>query len=296
MGNELKIAVVGATGQQGGSVVDALLAAGHSVRGITRNLSGSGASALKERGVEVVQGEATNGEQMQAALTGVDGAFLVTTPFEAGIEAETQQGVSFADAAKAVNLPHLVFSSVSDADRSTGIPHFDSKYVVEEHIRSLGIPSTIIAPAFFYENMMAPFVLPGLQNGSLAQAIPAGTKLQAISVRTIGRFAAHVLSQRDVFIGKRINLAGDSLTGTEYAQAIGAASGRDIGYVELPIDQVRQMSEDMALMYEWFSRVGYSADIEGLRRDYPEIGWERFSDWAARQDWTVLEDRPEAAS
>ena len=111
-----------------------------------------------------------------------------------------------------------------------------------------------------------------------------------------GEFGALVFARREDFWGKRINIAGDSLTGPEYGQAVGAASGREIGYFEVPRDQVRQMSEDMALMYEWFERVGYSADIEGLRRNYPEVKWERFSEWAARQDWSILEAAAKTAN
>lgn len=283
-----KILVTGATGQQGGSVVKALVAAGHSVRGMTRDTGSDGARALSKQGVEVVKGDFSNSGSLKAALTGVDGAFLMSTPFEAGPEVETKQGIAFVEAAKATGLRHLVYTSVGAADKKTGIPHFESKYAVEKRIVESGIPYTIIAPVNFYDNMMAPFVLPGLQNGVFAQALPERTALQMVSVRNIGQFGALVFARLDDFANKRIDLAGDSLTGKAVADAIGEASGRDIGYVEVPLDQVRQMSEDMALMYQWFEKVGYSVDIDGLRRDYPEVKWERFKDWARRQDWSVL--------
>jgi uncharacterized protein YbjT (DUF2867 family) len=269
---------------------------GFEVRALTRNPDGSKAADLRNRGVEVVQGGFNDRASLERALRDVDGAFLMGTPFEAGVEAESQQGLSFLDAAKATDLPYLVYSSVAAADRNTGIPHFESKHTVEKQIVELGIPHTIIAPVFFADNMMAPFVLPGLQKGVLAQALPADTPLQIITVTNIGQFAALVFSRKTDFLGRRIDIAGDSLTGTEFARAIGKASGREIGYVEVPIDQVRNMSEDMALMYEWFARVGYSVEIEALRRDYPEVSWERFEDWADRQDWSVLDAAEKAAS
>jgi uncharacterized protein YbjT (DUF2867 family) len=255
---------------------------------MTRDTGSDGARALSKQGVEVVKGDFSNPGSLKAALTGVDGAFLMSTPFEAGPEVETKQGIAFVDAAKASGLRHLVYTSVGAADKKTGIPHFESKYAVEKRIVESGIPYTIIAPVYFYDNMMAPFVLPGLQNGVLAQALPERTALQMVSVRNIGQFGALVFARLDDFASKRIDLAGDSLTGKAVANAIGEASGRDIGYVEVPLDQVRQMSEDMALMYQWFEKVGYSVDIDGLRRDYPEVKWERFKDWARRQDWSVL--------
>ena len=290
-----RILVTGATGQQGGSVVNALLDAGHEVRALTRNAQSDKAQALEGRGVELAQGDFTDRSSLEKALTGVVGAFLVGTPFEEGVGAETQQGVAFVETAHAVGVSHLVYSSVGDADRNTGIPHFDSKYLVEKRIGELGIPHTIIAPVYFHDNMLSPFALPGLQKGVFAAALSPETALQGVSVRNIGEFGALVFSRREEFLGKRINIAGDSLTGPEHAKAVGEASGREIGFASVPIEQVRQMSEDFALMYEWFDRVGYSVDIEALRRDYPEVKWERFSDWAVRQDWSVLHAAKEAA-
>ena len=112
--------------------------------------------------------------------------------------------------------------------------------------------------------------------------------LQSIYLKNIGEFAALALDNPEGFTGKRINLAGDSLQGPEYSQVISAASKQDIGYFELPLEQVKAFSPDMATMYDWFSRVGYDVDIKGLQRDYPEVEWERFAHWAQRQDWGIL--------
>lgn len=286
--NSTRILVSGATGQQGGSVIDALVGSGHTIVGMTRNPDSEKAQALAGRGVTVVEGNLQDGSGLKDALQRVDSFFLMTTPFEAGVEAEAQQGLNAIDAAKEAGIKHVVFSSVADADRETGIPHFDSKYKVEQHLRASGVPFTIVAPAFFYDNMLAPFVLPGLREGTLAQAMPAEVRLQSVSVRNIGEFAALALLNPDRFLGKRINIAGDELTGPEYAQDIGRVSRRDIGYFEVPLDQVRAGSEDMAQMYDWFTRVGYSADVAGLKKAYPEVKWESFSQWAERQDWSVL--------
>ena len=284
------VLVTGATGHQGGSVVRALLDKGFGVTAMSRNPDGEKAKALKESGVEVVKGDFQDPDSLKQALSAVDAAFLVSTPFEAGIDAETSQGIAFIDAAAAAGVGFLLFSSVSDADRATGIPHFDSKYEVEKHLAKSGLDYAILAPAFFYDNMMAPFVLPGLKQGTLAQGLDADKELQSISVRDIGRFAALMLERRDEFKGRRVNVAGDSLTGQAYADALASATGRSIGYAEVPIDQIKKMSEDMGIMYDWFNREGYSADIDGLRSRYPEVGWERFDEWAARQDWSVLDD------
>ena len=284
----MKILVTGATGQQGGSVARSLLASGFRVRALTRDSSSAAAVSLGDAGMEVVAGSFADPASLRDALAGVDGAFLVTSPFEGGVAAESEHGIAFVEAAAATAIRHLVFSSVSDADRATGVPHFDSKYRVEEHIRGRAVNATIVAPAYFYDNVLAPFMLPGVREGVLALALPPTTVLQAVSVRDIGRMVTLAFSKGDDLMGARLNIAGDELTGPEFAAALTTASGHTVEFQEQPIDGVRQVSEDMALMYEWFESTGYSADIEGLRGQYPEVEWERFGDWASRQDWSAL--------
>jgi len=120
---------------------------------------------------------------------------------------------------------------------------------------------------------------------SLALALPATRRLQQIALVDIARFAALVIERRESFLGKRIDIASDELTGATTASEISEASGRHVEYATLPIAAVRQQSEDLALMMEWFDRVGYDADVVGLRSLYPEVGWHRFSTWAREQEW-----------
>ena len=286
--SSLRILVTGATGQQGGSVLSALEGKGHELFALTRNGSSAKAQELSDRGISVLVGNFHDSQSLIDAFSKVDSVFIVGTPFEAGADGEAKHGINAVDAAKSAEIKHLVYSSVADADKETGIPHFDSKFKVEQHLRDSGVPFTIIAPAFFYENMTAPFSLPNLQNGVYAHAMPSDVKLQMISAKNIGEFAALTMENSGRFKGKRINIAGDELTGSEIGIAIGKASSRDIGFFEVPIEKVRETSEDMALMYEWFVRVGYSVEIEGLRREYPDVRWETFIQWARRQDWSVL--------
>ena len=283
-----RILVTGATGQQGGAVVEALLDKGHQIFALTRNPDSARAIKLTARGVDVVRGDLDHPAAIRDTLENIDSLFLVGSPFEAGVDAETKQGINVTNAAITAGVSHVVYTSVADADKKTAIPHFDSKFKVEQHLVASGVAYTIIAPAFFYDNMMAPFVLPGLKEGAFAQALPANVKLQSISVKNIGEYAALALDNQARFNGKRINLAGDELTGTNYADVLSAASKRQINYVEAPIAEVRKFSEDMALMYEWFAAVGYSVDVGQLKLEYPEVEWETFSQWAGRQDWSVL--------
>jgi uncharacterized protein YbjT (DUF2867 family) len=213
------------------------------------------------------------------------------TPYEFGTDKETEQGVNLVDAVKKAGIGHLVFTSVGSADRNTGIPHFDSKYKVEEHIVESGVPYTIIGPVFFDENWLGPWLLPSLQEGNVALGIPGDRKLAHVAVEDIGNFVALVLERRSEFLGKRIDVASDNLTGEEVAEVIGARAGHPLGYFQIPIEAVREQSADVAKMYEWLDEVGYEVDTEGLRRKYPEVGWTKFKDWAKKQDWSAL-DQP----
>ena len=180
------VLVTGATGQQGGAVVKALLAKGHRVRGVTRNVNSGKAKRLLQQGVEVVGGDFTDQESLVKAATGVDAIYAMTTPFESGMDAETAQGIAMINAAKEAEVGHLVYSSVGDANQATGIPHFDSKFEVEKVLASSGIPYSISAPVYFMDNLIAPWTLPGVVEGTVSAAMPGARKLQQIAVADIG--------------------------------------------------------------------------------------------------------------
>ena len=243
---------------------------------------------IKGLGAELAVGDIEDRESLIRAADGVDAVYTMSTFFEAGLDAEVRQGTAVADATLSAGVPHLVFSSVGSADRKTGIPHFETKYRVERHIESIGVPHTVVRPVYFYENVLNPFTLPALMEGTLAIGMPADRPLQQIGVRDIAAFVVLALENRDSFLGKSIDIAGDELTGQETARILSEASGRMIEYVQTPMEQVRAMGEDFALNLEWFNDVGYSADIPYLRTEFPEVEWETFEEWARRQDWTVL--------
>jgi uncharacterized protein YbjT (DUF2867 family) len=215
--------------------------------------------------------------------------FLMGNSYEAGTEEETRQGIIAAEAAKAAGVGHLIYSSVADANKKTGIPHFESKYLVEKHVAGLGLPYTISAPVAFMENIVAPWSIGALRQGTHAFAMPPKRVLQLVAVADIGAFVAALVERREQVFGKRFDFAGDELSGEEQAKILSHAIGRPINYQEIPIAAARRQSEDVALMFEWFDRVGYDADIAALRRDFSEVRWHSFADWAREFDWSVLE-------
>ena len=280
-----KILVTGATGQQGGAVARELLAAGHSVRAMTRKPDGDAAQALAALGAEVVAGDLDDTASLAAALDGVWGVFAVQNSWEAGIEGEEEQGKRIAQLAKDAGVQHFVYTSVGGADRKTGIPHFDNKFRVEEKVRSLGFPSyTVLRPVFFMENFLSPWYKPAIDEGNLAISMPSDTKLQMIAVADIGKYGRMAFEQHDKMNGKAIELAGDDTTMPQAAEIISKASGKLIAFFQVPIEEVRKFSDDFALMFEWFDRVGYDSDIQGNAKEYG-VEPTSLEEWAASASW-----------
>jgi uncharacterized protein YbjT (DUF2867 family) len=288
MTTKRSVLVTGATGQQGGAVAQALLSRGHRVKALTRKPDGDAAQRLASKGAEIVRGDLGDVAAVVGAARDVDAMYLMGNSYEAGVEAETRQGTAAADAAKAAGIGHLIYSSVASADKKTGIPHFDSKFVVERHVAGLGIPYTISAPAAFMENVVAPWAMGALAQGTHALALPPKRAWQVVAVADIGTFAASLIERRESVFGKRFDIAGDELSGEEQAKVLSQALGRPIAFQQIPITTIREQSEDAALMFEWFDRTGYDADIAALRKDFPEVRWHSFADWAKGFDWSAV--------
>jgi uncharacterized protein YbjT (DUF2867 family) len=223
-----------------------------------------------------VKGDLDDSDSLMRAVKDLESVFLMGTPFEDGTEGETRRGKLMADIAKENNIEHLVYSSVANADKNTGIPHFKSKYKVEQHIKNLGIPHTIIGPTFFMENLLGP----GIEQGQLSLPLSSSTTLQQSALENIGEFSALVLERRKPFLGKRIDIASDEVTGEQAAKILSNELRQRIRYVPVPLEQVYQANEDMARMYEWYEKAGTGIDISSLHQEYPEVNWLSFRDWA----------------
>ena len=277
--NQRKILVTGATGQQGGSLARLLLQKKHKVYALTRNTQSSAAQDLRNKGANVVKGDLDDSDSLERAVKDVESIFLMGTPFEDGTEGETRRGKQMADIAKENKVEHLVYSSVANADKNTDIPHFESKYKVEQHIKNLGIPYTIIGPTFFMENLLGP----GLEDGQLALPLSSSSILQQSALENIAEFSVLVLERSKQFLGKRIDIASDEVTGEQAAKILSNELGHRIRYVQIPLERVRQANEDMARMYEWYESEGTGIDIASLHQEYPEVNWLTFKDWAKSQ-------------
>lgn len=260
------VVIAGATGKQGGAVARALAGQGFNLKAMTRKPQGEAVKGLMQLGIEIVPGDLDDAESLKRVLEGAWGAFAVQNTWEAGVEREEEQGKRFALVAREQGVQHFVYTSVGSAHLNTGIPHFENKWHVEETVRGLQFPShVILRPVFFMENLPSPWFLHG---DKLITAMNPDTKLQMIAVEDIGRFGAQAFTRAEELNGRAIDLAGDAATMPQAAEVLGEAFGRQIEFVRIPIDEVRKNSEDFALMLEWFDRVGYSANIPALEREF----------------------------
>lgn len=286
MTKSLKVLVTGATGKQGGAVARRLLDNNHSVRAITRKPESRAANELTRLGVDVVRGDLTDRDTLDRAVQGVGAVFSMATPFEAGMEAETTQGTNTADAAKAAGA-FLLYSSVGDANRNTGIPHFDSKYAVETHIRAIGADATIIAPAYFMENVT--YVRDQLRENVYPSPLTPNRAVAQISVADIAEVAVTVLEARIRYAGKRFDIGADEISPNETVRILSSLTGRTFVHFQMPLDMVRQtMGEDEVKMFEYFERVGYHIDRGELEREFPNVRWTSFETWARGFDWNAF--------
>jgi uncharacterized protein YbjT (DUF2867 family) len=277
------IAVVGGTGHQGGSVIDALLTHGARVRALVRDPDKEAARALADRGVELTVGDLTDPASLGALFDGVVAAFAMTTPFPGGTGQESESGIAIADAAARAGVPHLVFSSVGGAERESGVPHFESKRRVEEHIETLGIHHTFLRPVLFMDNLSG--FMTSVEDGQVVvrMALPDGIPLQMVAVRDIGRAAAAILLGGSAVEGSSVEIAGDTLTGSQIAKAIGEYAGLPARYEALPLEAIASFG-DMAQMFRWFAETpAYQADFEATRALVPDAldldAWLASSNW-----------------
>ncbi|NTX11027.1 NmrA/HSCARG family protein [Myxococcus sp. CA056] len=286
--HSLSVLVTGATGRQGGAVARYLLHRGHRVVAYVRQSDSPSARALESLGAELSVGDFDDVDALARAASGVDAFYAMATPFESGVEAEIRHGLNQVDAARLAEVKHLVYASVAGADRLTGIPHFDSKHRVELHVRRSGLPFTILGPTFFMENFTSPMFEEGLRAGVLAFGLPPSRGLQMVTTDDLAAFATRVMEDAERHADQRIDVASDEVTGQQAAGLLSMVSGHRIHFEQLPLDFIRERSEDLATMYEWLDRVGYHADILTLRHSYPDLRWHTFEDWARRQDWSAL--------
>ena len=272
MGNDKIVFVTGATGNQGGAVARNLHQKGFIVKALTRNTNSPKASILKQLGIQLVKGDLNNSTTYLEHLKGAYGVFSVQT-FEEGVKKETRQGISLATTAKELSIQHFVYSSAPGADLKTGIPHIESKFVIENHIRQMSIPFTIIRPGSFYENFLIPQVKKGILKGHLTQPINRDTVLHYIAADDIGKAVARIFCESDLYNGKTVSLACESLSTQEVAETFTRALNREIVYKKLPTLITRLfLGKDLCKMFKWMDEqtLFIKENIKDARQEFPD--------------------------
>jgi len=298
-GNEQKpVLVTGATGRQGGAVLRHLRERGWPVRALTRRPDSPAARALAAAGIEIAAGNMEDRASLEQAMRGAGGVYSVQDFWSAGAQREVRQGINVADAAAAAGVAHLVFSSVGGAERDSGIAHWQTKWQIEQRIRALGLPATMLRPAAFMENYYIPSVEKALLKGRLVDPIRAGVPYQTIATDDIGKFAALAFDQPGRFIGDAVEIAGSELTNQAAAEVFSQVLDRPVRFRRLPMPVVRVvLGREFYQMFRWFNQGGFQADVAGLRRDYPQLrlwaleDWLREEGWAGRRAVTVRRDK-----
>ncbi len=270
------IAVLGATGAQGGGLVRAILADESdefTVRALTRKVDSDKAKALADIGAEVVAADLDDYESLKKAFTGAYGVFAVTNFWEHfSPEKETAQAGSIAKAAKETNVQHTIWSTLEDTRKwipiddnrmptlgdKYKVPHFDSKGEADKHFTDLNLPVTLLLTSFYWEN----FIYFGMgpkkgEDGKLALSLPLGDKkLTAIAVEDIGKSAYAIFKKGNEFIGKTVGISGDQLTGKEMAASFTKALGQEVVYNAVPFEVYRGLgfpgAEDLGNMFQFF--------------------------------------------
>ncbi|NGZ95722.1 MAG: nucleoside-diphosphate sugar epimerase [Nitrospira sp. WS110] len=308
------IAVVGATGAQGGGLVRAILndqTGGFSVRALTRTVDSTKAQELAMLGAEVVAADLDDLESLKRAFAGAYGAFCVTNFWEHfSLERETAQAKAMAQAAKHAAVQHVIWSTLEDTRRWVAltdtrmptlmgkykVPHFDGKGEADETFRDLGVPTTFLLASFYWDNMISFGMGPKKeQDGQFAFILPMGDKkLPGIAVGDIGTCAFGIFQQGREWIGKTVGVAGEHLTGSEMAAKMTKALGRVVWYDAVSPEAYRRLNfpgaDDLGNMFQ-FKR-DFDSYFCGARR--PEVArrlnpsLQTFDMWLAHNKSRIL--------
>lgn len=285
------VLVTGATGAQGGSVAQALLASGnYAVRALTRNASSEKAVALKNAGAEVVQGELDDIESLKAAMQGCYGVFGVTNFWE-HYDKELQQGKNLVEAVYQSNIQHFVFSSLPGykklSNGELSVPHCDIKAELEEYSKRLQLKATYVHVAFYYENFYLFFPPKKGEDGNFYFGFPQGdTKLAMIAAEDLGPIVLGIFENKEKYIGRVVGAVGENGTCTEYAETMSKVLGQKVIYNYIPREVFASFSfpgaEELANMFD-FQRLYIPERKKDMEESYKlNPAMQSFETWLSR--------------
>ncbi|MBU0695798.1 MAG: NmrA/HSCARG family protein [Bacteroidetes bacterium] len=267
------IFVTGATGNQGGAVAASLINKGFKIKVLTRKIDSIKAQNLQNSNVELIKGDLNDLNTYRKHLKDVDGIFSVQT-FENGVEKEIKQGIGLANLAKEYGVNHFLYSSVAGADLNTGIPHFDSKYKIENYIKQLSLPYTILRPNSLFENFLIPQVKGRILKGKLASPINKNKTQQFISAVDIGEISSDIFLNKSKYLGKTITIGTEEMDMQQVANAFSEVLGKEISYQKFPMLIARLvMGKDLYKMFKWINEndAVFMKDLELFKKENPNL-------------------------
>jgi uncharacterized protein YbjT (DUF2867 family) len=292
------IAVCGATGRQGGAVVRSLLLDGWQVRALTRRPDRPPAREIDTLGAEVVRADMDDPGSLREAFAGAHGVFSVQNGLVSGFDREIAQGRNVADAAKAAGIAHLVYASAGPGGpgTGTGVPSWESKLPVEEHVRSLGVPFTILRPTAFMELMTDKKFYPAVGTWRIWPKMTGEDRpIPWLSVRDVGAIAARAFAEPAGFGGKELELAGDVQTLVACRSIFREVMGREPRSFPMPkwlFDRFTR--HDTLTMWRWLRTGEVPANPEATRAVLPEALTVRTWLEAVRREQTEADTGKEA--
>lgn len=263
-GKDRIIVVTGATGLQGGAVTRHLLANGWHVRALTRNPQSAKAQALTALGAEVVQGDMAEPDSLLPIFEGAYGVYSVQNPVISGIEGEISQGKHVAEVAKQTGVQHLVYGSTATGVKGTGVPSWESKLVIEEYMKSLGLPLTILRPMAFMELMTAKHFFPPVSTWHVMPKLMGSLqKVGWICTDDIGFIVAKAFAEPDHFIGKVLPLASDVQSIDECRAIYRQVLGKNPSRFPMPVwmfERYGFVGKDLSTMWRWLQKASIDWD------------------------------------
>lgn len=250
---ELTIAVVGATGRQGGQVVRHLLDDGWRVRALTRTPDSKRAARLRDQGAEVVRADLDDADSLDAAFARAYGVFNVQAPQPGSVDVEIRQGMNAARAADRAGVRHLVYGSAGPGEEKTGIEQWDAKITVARGMGEMGLPLTILRPMAFMELMVDRTFYPQSSTWyTMPRLAGVDCRIPWLSVRDLGAIAALAFADPDGFIGKDLPLAADVKSLAECRILYREVRGKNPPRFPMPLFVFRRfVGEDVLNMWRW---------------------------------------------
>lgn len=279
------IVVTGATGLQGGAVIRHLLKDGWHVRGLTRNAASKPAQALAASGVEVVQGDMDDTASLRPIFAGAYGVYSVQNPYISGPEAEVRQGKNVADVANESGVQHLVYGSAGIGREGTGIPSWETKLDIEDHMKALKLPLTILRPMAFMELMTHKKFFPAVGTWHIMPMLMGATcSLPWICTDDLGAIAAKAFAAPLQFIGKEFTLASDVQSLQQCRATYSEVLGRYPGQFPMPIWLFQRfgfVGRDLTTMWRWLRAGAIDLDTAPTYAMHPDALTVRA--WLSRQ-------------